>query len=73
MQALMAKVKATGLPMLCQEAGFDKLRVEMAPSARRWHDDTEAAFHKNGLARLKFSAGVSGRAQERYALGVGLT
>lgn len=72
MRELLLKVKATGLPVLCQEAGFGRMNASAVPAAARWHSDVRAVFWALGLPVMEFAAGLNGGSGKYFHLGVGL-
>lgn len=64
-------VKATGLPVLCQEAGVFRYGDNLK-SAARWHADVRSCAYTTGIPLMEFASGLSGGLGTGFHLGVGL-
>lgn len=64
-------VKATGLPVLCQEAGVFRFGDNLK-SAVRWHSDLRSVSYSTGIPLMEFSSGLADGRGTGFHLGVGL-
>jgi len=64
-------VKATGLPVLCQEAGVFRFGDNLK-SAVRWHADVRSCSYSTGIPLMEFAVGMVDGRGTGFHLGVGL-
>lgn len=66
------KMKATGLPLVCQEFGYDRMNSSAVPYARAYHSDIESVAWSEGMSVFAYSMGATTGGSNRYGLNVGL-